>query len=198
MSVKYMGWLATAVSVTIVASGINLLSEPGGSGAAQSHYPSNAESATDAAGHLRVPASYRTTYEYLGSWAIADDKKTGAKQIHMVYASPGTVTSYRQSGRFPDGTVLVKEVYAGATSPMTTGIVSHADKLAGWFVMVRDQNERHAGNKLWGDGWGWSWFDADNPSKTTSTDYTTDCKGCHVPAQATEWVYTNGYPVLAR
>jgi hypothetical protein len=21
-----------------------------------------------------------------------------------------------------------------------------------------------------GDGWGWSWFDAGNPSKTTSTD----------------------------
>ena len=68
----------------------------------------------------------------------------------------------------------------------------------GWFVMVRDDNERHTGHKLWGDGWGWSWFDADSPSKTKSTDFRTDCKGCHEPAQATEWVYTRGYPVLAR
>ena len=42
--------------------------------------------------------------------------------------------------------------------------------------MVKDSNGRHAGNKLWGDGWGWSWFDADNPSKTTSTDYKTNCQ----------------------
>jgi hypothetical protein len=25
----------------------------------------------------------------------------------------------------------------------------------------------HPDNKLWGDGWGWSWFDAGNPTKTT-------------------------------
>jgi hypothetical protein len=31
--------------------------------------------------------------------------------------------------------------------------------------MMKDSKGRHAGNKLWGDGWGWSWFDADSPSK---------------------------------
>ena len=198
MSVKSARWLATTASVTIGVVGTNLFSQASASSAAQAGYSGNAESAADALGNLRVPEGYRTTYEYLGSWSVADEKKTGAKQIHMVYASPGTITAYRQSGRFPDGTVLVKEVYAAATSPMTTGIVSHAQKLAGWFVLVRDDNARHAGNKLWGDGWGWSWFDADSPSKTTSTDYRTDCKGCHEPAQATEWIYTSGYPVLVR
>src|SRR5215472_10395985 len=52
------------------------------------------------------------------------------------------------------------------------------------------------GNKLWGDGWVWSWFDKGNPLKTTSTDYKVDCHSCHVPAQATEWVYVQGYPAL--
>jgi hypothetical protein len=79
---------------------------------------------------------------------------------------------------------------------MTTGTVSHADVLKGWFVMVRDTTGRRAGNRLWGDGWGWSWFDAGNPTRTISTDYTTDCRGCHVPAQATGWVYVGGYPSL--
>jgi hypothetical protein len=130
-------------------------------------YSSEAQSVEDAAGHLRVPESYQATYEYLGSWSIADEKGTGAKQIHEVYAAPGTIAEYRQSGRFPDGTVLIKEVHAGATAPMTTGIVSHAAKLAGWFIMVRDSSGRHAGNPLWGGGWGWSWFDAASPSKTT-------------------------------
>jgi hypothetical protein len=60
--------------------------------------------------------------------------------------------------------------------------------LKGWFVMMKDSKGRHAGNKLWGDGWGWSWFDAANPSKTTSTDYKTNCQSCHVPARASDWI----------
>jgi Cytochrome P460 len=88
--------------------------------------------------------------------------------MHVVYASPGTIAAYRKDGHFPDGVVLVKEVYEAATAPMTTGTVSHADKLKGWFVMVKDSVGRFPGNKLWGDGWGWSWFDANNPQKTTS------------------------------
>jgi hypothetical protein len=44
----------------------------------------------------------------------------------------------------------------------------------------------------------WSWFDKGNPLKTTSTDYKVDCHSCHVPAQATEWVYVSGYPLLKK
>ena len=157
-----------------------------------------AEAVDDAAGNLHVPDAYRTTYQSLGSWAVGADQGQGSKELHVVYASPGTIAAYRKDGHFPDGAVLVKEVYQAATEPMTTGTVSHADTLKGWFVMVKDSNGRHAGNRLWGDGWGWSWFDADNPSKTTSTDYSVNCKTCHVPAQATDWVYVGGYPPLRR
>jgi hypothetical protein len=93
---------------------------------------------------------------------------------------------------------LVKEVFQAATGSMTTGTVSRAETLKGWFVMVKGGDGRYPGNKLWGDGWGWSWFDASNPSKTTSTNYKTDCLSCHVPAQATDWVYVGGYPSLKR
>ena len=157
-----------------------------------------AEAVVDATGNLRVPDAYRTTYQFLGSWAVAADEGQGSKELHVVYASPGTITAYRKDGRFPDGTVLVKEVFQAATGQMTTGTVSHADTLEGWFVMVKGSNSRYPGNRLWGDGWGWSWFDAANPSKTTSTDYKADCQSCHVPAQATDWVYVGGYPPLRR
>ena len=152
----------------------------------------------DGAGNLHVPDEYRTAYQYLGTWAIAADRGPGSQQIHVVYTSPGTVTAYRKDGHFPDGAVLVKEVFAASTGKMTTGTVSHAGPLKGWFVMMRDSKGSHPGNKLWGDGWGWSWFDAANPTKTTSTDYTKDCRPCHVPAQASEWIYVSGYPVLKR
>jgi hypothetical protein len=152
----------------------------------------------DANGNLHVPDAYLTTYAFLGSWAVAADQGQGAKELHIVYASPGAVAAYNRDQRFPDGTVLVKEVYEAATGQMTTGTVSHAATLKGWFVMVKDQAGPYAGNKLWGDGWGWSWFDASNPSKTTSTDYKKDCLGCHVPARGSDWIYVNGYPQLKR
>ena len=154
------------------------------------------ETVVDAQGNLHVPSSYRAAYEFLGTWAIAANKGVGSSEIHNVYASPGSIAAYQKTSRFPDGTVLIKEVHETSTAPMTTGTVSHAETLKGWFVMVKDGKDSHPGNALWGDGWGWSWFDAGNPKKTTSTDYKTNCLTCHLPAQATDWVYTSGYPVL--
>jgi hypothetical protein len=148
---------------------------------------------------LRVPENYRMLYETLGTWVIAADAGApGSKEMHNVFASPGAIAAYRKSGKWKDGTVLVKEVYGTSTVKMTTGTVSHADTLKGWFVMVKDSKNSHPGSKLWGDGWGWSWFDAGKPTQTTSTDYHTDCQGCHIPAKNTDWIYTQGYPVLKR
>jgi hypothetical protein len=160
--------------------------------------PSSAATVVDAVGKLRVPRDYRTTYESLGSWAIAADEGRGSKEVHVVLASPGTIEAYRKDGHFPDGTVLVKEVFKTATSELTTGTVSRADRLKGWFVMVRDSAGRHPGNALWGDGWGWSWFDAADPSRSKSASYMVECKSCHVPAQESDWVYVDGYPALKR
>jgi hypothetical protein len=188
---KLSSTVGLAVAVSLVAGTVAALAQI--SGAAPAGPTANV---VDAAGHLRVPADYRTLYQALGSWAIAADSGEGSKEMHAVYASPGTIDAYRKTGHFPDGAVLVKEVFATSTNEMTTGTVSHADKLKGWFVMVRDSKGTHPGNPLWGDGWGWSWFDADKPLKTTSTDYHSDCQGCHVPAQGTDWIYVNGYPVL--
>jgi hypothetical protein len=167
-------------------------------GATASSNGAEGDAVVDAGGNLHVPAAYRTTYQLLGSWAVAADHGQGSKELHVVYASPGTIAAYRKDGRFPDGAVLVKEVFQATSGQMTTGTVSRAETLKGWFVMMKDSNGRYAGNKLWGDGWGWSWFEAGNPSKTTSTDYKTNCLPCHVPAQASDWVYVSGYPPLRR
>jgi hypothetical protein len=150
----------------------------------------------DAKGNLRVPADYRTSYQFLGSWAVADAVGKAPDQLHIVYASPGTISAYRGDKRFPDGSVLVKEVFQTATGTMKTGIVSRTQTLKGWFVMVKDSKDSHPGNALWGDGWAWSWFDADDPSKTTSTNYRVNCLPCHVPARATDLIYVQGYPPL--
>src|SRR3989344_1356165 len=73
------------------------------------------DSGADASGTLRVPANYRDTYQYLGTWAVADDKAAGSKEMHMVYASPGAAAGHRANGKFADGTTLVKEVFEAST-----------------------------------------------------------------------------------
>jgi hypothetical protein len=164
----------------------------------RSQYGGTTAAVVDEKGNLRVPSDYRTAYQTLGSWAVASEGGPGSKEMHVVYASPGTIAAYRKEGHFPDGAVLVKEVFDTRTEDMTTGTVSSAGALAGWFVMVKDDVGRFSGNKLWGDGWGWSWFDATDPQKTTSTDYTTDCRSCHEPARQSDWIYTHGYSALTR
>ena len=64
--------------------------------------------------------------------------------------------------------------------------------------MVKDAKGRFLGNDLWGDGWGWALFLAKEPALNVATDYTTDCKTCHVPARKDDWIYVRGYPVLAK
>lgn len=147
----------------------------------------------DKMGNIRKPPNVRDTYQALGTYAVIDPK---GNELHYTYASPGTAETYRQTGKFADGTVLVKEVFATDHAQMTTGDANWASGTKIWFVMIKDAKGRYPGNPLWGDGWGWALFKADAPDKQVATDYKKDCLGCHIPAKSTDWTYVQGYPVL--
>ena len=51
-----------------------------------------------------MPTDYRDTYQYLGTWAVADEKVAGSKEMHIVYASPGAAAGHRANGKFAPGT----------------------------------------------------------------------------------------------
>ena len=148
-------------------------------------------------GSIRLPENFRTDYVMLGAWSVAGDVDTGGNiGLHVVYAPKHAVEGYRKTGKFPDGTVLVKELFNGKTESLTTGEATSAAATAGYFVMVKDDKGRFSGNPLWGDGWGWSFFEADNTRVATTKDYGKECLGCHVPARSTDLVYVEAYPVL--
>ena len=147
-------------------------------------------------GAISVPAvDFRKDWAYLGTYAITGED--GVDGFHLVYSQPESVAFYRENGRFPDGAVLVKELFKTATADLTTGRASWAVEPAGWFVMVKDAKGRFAGNPLWGDGWGWALFEAGKPQATVTSDYQADCLGCHEPARANDLVYIQGYPTLS-
>ena len=130
--------------------------------------------------------------------ATDEDNQVGSKGFHNVYTRPETVEGFRKTGKFPDGAVLVKELFKAKTDSMTTGEISYASETEGWFIMIKDAEGRFKNSKLWGDGWGWALFNAENPTRTVTEDYKDDCLPCHVPAKKDDWIYLRGYPDLKK
>jgi len=148
----------------------------------------------DKTGNICKPADVRDLYQLLGTYTVELQPK--GEEMHVTYASPDATQYYRKNGKFADGTVLVKEVFGTDHASMTTGDAHWASETKVWFVMIKDEKNRYPNSPLWGDGWGWALFKADAPDKQVATDYKKDCLGCHIPAQSSDWVYVQGYPVL--
>ncbi len=149
----------------------------------------------DAQGTISLPTDFRSRWTHLGSWVVQQDGAPG-QGFHDVYTEPASAAAYRKTGQWPDGATLVKEIRSLQSGALTTGPGLWAGENKVWFVMVKDRKGRFAGNGNWGNGWGWALFDAKNRSVNASANHSKDCMGCHVPAQATDWVFVQGYPTL--
>lgn len=143
----------------------------------------------DEQGNIELAEDVRTDWSHLGSWGLKDG-------MHDVYTQPESVAAYLKSGKFQDGTVLVKEVRGHNSGVKTTGEAQWSGDIVQWFVMVKDSENRFPDNPLWGDGWGWALFKPDEPTKQLATSYTADCMACHIPAASTDRVYIEAYPTL--
>lgn len=144
-------------------------------------------------GEMAFPTDFPNSYVFIGSWAV--NGTTGVSEIHSVYARPIDVSNFKETGKFLDGAVLLKEVNSALGASHTTGNSSWAHETKTWFLMIKDSKQRFPSNPLWGDGWGWAEFDPAT-KKQISTSYKADCLGCHVPAKQSDWVYSYAYPAL--
>ena len=149
----------------------------------------------DSHGAISLPEDFRTSLNHLGSWYVPDGPASG---FHDVYTEASTIEAYRDTGRFPDGALLVKEFRSAKAGVYTTGVgVSYATGAVNqWFVMIKDAKGRFPNNPGWGDGWGWALVPPTDRTANMTTNYKIDCLGCHLPAQATDWVYVEAYPTL--
>lgn len=144
-------------------------------------------------GDIEFPTDFPNGYVFIGSWAVSG--ADGVSEIHSVYGRPIDVVNFKETGKFLDGAVLVKEVSSALGANHTTGNSFWAHETKTWFMMIKDSKQRFPSNPLWGDGWGWAEFDPAT-RKQISTNYKADCLGCHVPAKQSDWVYSYAYPVL--
>lgn len=149
---------------------------------------------------LQVPSvDYRKEWVQLGAFSVlADNPTDGAKQIHVVYTARKNLEEYLKTGRFPDGAVLVKDVFAARTEALTTGTASYAGDLAGRFVMVKNGSGKLGSGPRFGDGWGWAFYEGTEMKRTVTTNYKNDCLTCHEPARGHDLLYVQGYPLLRK
>ena len=147
---------------------------------------------------LQVPAvDYRKDWVQLGTFSVLADKPAaGAKEFHVVYTARQNVDEYRETGRFPDGAVLLKDVFNTRTEALTTGTSSYAGDLVGRFLMIKDGTGKLGAGPRFGDGWGWAFYEGAETRRTVTTDYKIDCLSCHEPARGQDLLYIQGYPLL--
>ncbi|WP_026191756.1 cytochrome P460 family protein [Methylosinus sp. LW4] len=182
---RTLAWTGLALAASLCASHAQEISAP------------EKAKAVEAEAALHVPgANYRGDWVQLGAFSVLADKPAdGAKQLHVVYTERKNIDAYLATGAFPEGAVLVKDVYAAKTEALTTGVASYAGELAGRFVLVKDKSSR---SPRFGDGWGWAFYEGTETKLTATTNYKKDCLGCHEPARATDLVYVQGYPILRK
>ena len=151
-------------------------------------------------GVVQLPEDFRTRFVHLGSFFVPNEPGAPGPGLHDVYTQEAAVVAYRETGEFPDGTVLVKEVRGIDSKPLTTGTAHWATDVGVWFVMVRDRKDRFPEHPNFGGGWGWGLFNPDAPDTNVASSWKgegfSNCYGCHLPAQNTDWVYIQGYPTL--
>ncbi len=170
-----------------IAQGTPANNTPAKTGTAFSPY-------VDDKGNISLPQDYRTAFVHLGTFSVASTKEKEAAELHNVYTRKEDWAAYKKDGKWPDGAIIVKDVYEASSEDLTTGRSSWASKIKVWFVMVKDTTNRFPKNELWGDGWGWGLFDGKDRNKQTSESYRADCRTCHVPARKSDWLYLDRLP----
>lgn len=160
----------------------------------------------DKQGNITLPADYRKSWAFLGTFFVENAPAEGMSadsapsfDVHTVYTQPNAAEYYRQHGTFPDGAVLIKDVNATRSEPLTTGLARYEDASKVTFAMVKDTRNRFEGNQAWGEGWGWALFTPDSPESQTTNwkgEGFNNCFACHLPVKGQDWVYTQGYKAV--
>jgi hypothetical protein len=201
MTTTFLGRLAAvcvAVSTIAVALILSYRTDPSQAAESPARTADTFSPYVGGDGSISRPTDYREKFVFLGTYADATKAGQSVDEIHNVYAPVDDVKAYQRDGKFPDGTVLVKEVCSADTGKLTTGQAHWVKDVKVWFVMVKDSKGRFPGNGLWGDGWGWALFKANEPARNVATNFKSDCLPCHVPAKQDDWLYIRGYPLLGK
>ena len=164
--------------------------------------PASAQSKAQAAlveftadGKLKQPVGYRQ-WIYVGASVTPNDLNGGKAlfpEFHAIYIDPESFAEYRETGKFRDGTVLVKELSSVGTKETSSGKGYFLGDFTGLAVSIKDSKrfKDEPGN------WAYFSFGHKYPLEAeVSKSPTFACNKCHQDSAKQDWVFTQNYNVL--
>jgi len=129
-----------------------------------------------------------------------NDGKAGFPEFHHVYVEPSAFKAYKKTGKFPEGTTIVKELvllqeghYKDGSRDEPSGRGFFAAGFAGIDMMVKD-------SKRFSDTNGWGFFNfghkAPPYAKKAAAAPAEACAACHTANADKDMVFTRMYPIL--
>lgn len=149
----------------------------------------------DSEGALMPPQGYRE-WVYVGTPLTPNELNGGEApfpEFHSVYISPEAWAAYKKSGKFPDGTLLVKELVSVGSKEASSGKGYFMGEFVGLEVAIKDSKRypKEPGS------WAYFSFGHSYPlAKKAKAQKTAACAACHQALAADDMVFTQYYPVL--
>jgi hypothetical protein len=146
-------------------------------------------------GKLKQPENYRQ-WVYVGTPLTPNELNGGAApfpDFHAVYIDPESYAEYQKSGKFRDGTVMVKELVAVGAKEASSGKGYFMGDFIGLETAVKDSKrfKDEPGN------WAYFTFGHHYPlKKEAAAQPTAACNSCHEGSAKQDYVFTQYYPVL--
>ena len=144
---------------------------------------------------LRPDISYRE-WVYVGTPLTPNDlnpPEANFPEFHNVYIHPSDFDHWKRTGRFPDGTVIVKELVTVGATQATSGKGYFMGEYIGLETTTKD-SVRFADEP---GNWAYFSFGHSYPLADSAAPFpAAACNACHATSAADDFVFTQYYPVL--
>ncbi len=144
---------------------------------------------------IRPDISYRE-WVYVGTPLTPNElnpPEAPFPEFHNVYIHPSDFDHYKRTGKFPDGTVMVKELVLIGSKAAVSGIGFFMGEFTGLEATVKD-------SERFGDepgNWAYFSFGHSYPLADSAAAFpAAACNACHEASAADDFVFTQYYPVL--
>jgi hypothetical protein len=146
-------------------------------------------------GKLKQPEGYRQ-WVYVGTPLTPNELNGGAApfpDFHAVYIDPESFAEYQKTGKFRDGTVMVKELVGIGSKEASSGKGYFMGEFIGLETSIKD-------SKRFKDEPGhWAYFSFGHKfplHREAEKEKATSCNACHAATAKEDDVFTQYYPVL--
>ena len=151
----------------------------------------------NADGDLVRPTNYRT-WVYVGTPLTPNDMNNGKAafpEFHNVYIDPVSYKEYKKTGKWREGTILIKELVSIGGKAAVSGNGYFMGNFIGLEATIKSKEyfPDEPGN--------WAYYSFTNPTEGTlaatgKAFETNKCNACHNASAGDDFVFTQHYPVL--